>query len=98
MQAIAQDRGHGNDFRTVDWPSRRRQSGSKAGESGIHHENCRNRVAWKGSCGNPRRWHNARELVLLDHDFLVVKIIRHGNDKKQNDQGATHRHDLLPIS
>ncbi len=98
MQAIAQDRGHGNDFRTVDWPSHRRQSGNKAGENGIHQKNCGDHVARNGSRGNPRCRYDARELVLLDHDFLVVQIIGHGDDKKQDDQGAAHRHNLPPMT
>src|SRR5713226_9159672 len=98
VEVIAKDRGCGNDFRTIDWPWQRRKSVSKVSESGIHQENWSNRVARSGSCLNPRRQYDSRVLVLLDRDFLVVQIIGHGDDKKQYDQGAAHRHDLPPMT
>lgn len=41
---------------------------------------------------------NSQGLVFLDHDFLVMQIVRHGDDKKQNDQSAAHGDDFPPIA
>ena len=39
----------------------------------------------------------SQQLAFLHGHFLVVQVVRHGDDKKQDDQGATHRDELLSI-
>lgn len=40
---------------------------------------------------------DSQELGLFHEDLLIVQVIGHGHDEKQDDQGATHGHDLLPV-